>query len=94
MAYTYGDYITYVLLSSGRAANFRDEEAIHNSDFISKLQETNTVEALCDIFYPVGSCFETRDTSFDPSVSWGGTWNLIEVVRIQNIPYNRWVRIN
>lgn len=24
--------------------------------------------------YPVGSYYETSDTSFDPNVSWGGTW--------------------
>lgn len=29
---------------------------------------------LMDIFYPVGSYYETSDTSFDPNVSWGGTW--------------------
>ena len=27
-----------------------------------------------DVFYPVGSYYETSDTSFDPNVSWGGTW--------------------
>lgn len=25
-------------------------------------------------YYPVGSYYETSDTSFDPNVSWGGTW--------------------
>lgn len=25
-------------------------------------------------FYPVGSYYETSDTTFDPNVSWGGTW--------------------
>lgn len=29
---------------------------------------------LLDVFYPVGSYYETSDTSFDPNVSWGGTW--------------------
>lgn len=28
-------------------------------------------------FYPIGSYYETSDTSFDPNVSWGGTWELI-----------------
>lgn len=27
-------------------------------------------------FYPVGSFYETSDASFDPNVSWGGTWTL------------------
>lgn len=29
---------------------------------------------LLDMFYPVGSYYETSDTSFDPNVTWGGTW--------------------
>lgn len=32
------------------------------------------VNGLLDLFYPVGSYYETSDTSFDPNVSWGGTW--------------------
>ena len=31
---------------------------------------------LINLFYPVGSYYETSDTSFDPNVSWGGTWVL------------------
>lgn len=27
-----------------------------------------------DIFYPVGTYYETSDTSFDPNTAWGGTW--------------------
>jgi hypothetical protein len=27
-------------------------------------------------YYPVGSYYETSDASFDPNVSWGGTWLL------------------
>ena len=27
-------------------------------------------------FYPVGSYYETSDTSFDPNTAWGGTWLL------------------
>lgn len=29
-----------------------------------------------DLIYPVGSYYETSDTSFDPNVTWGGTWEL------------------
>lgn len=29
-----------------------------------------------DMFYPVGSYYETSDASFDPNASWGGTWEL------------------
>ena len=31
-------------------------------------------KSIFDIFYPVGSYYETSDTSFDPNVAWGGTW--------------------
>lgn len=31
---------------------------------------------LVDIFYPVGTYYETSDVNFDPNVRWGGTWEL------------------
>lgn len=34
------------------------------------------LSACLDAFYPVGSYYETSDTSFDPNVSFGGTWSL------------------
>lgn len=33
------------------------------------------ISSFIDIFYPVGSYYETSDTSFDPNISWGGTWS-------------------
>lgn len=30
--------------------------------------------SLLDIFYPVGSYYETSDDNFNPNTSWGGTW--------------------
>lgn len=29
-----------------------------------------------ELFYPVGSYFETSDSTFDPNVEWGGTWEV------------------
>lgn len=29
-----------------------------------------------NIFYPVGSYYETTDTTFNPNTTWGGTWEL------------------
>lgn len=29
---------------------------------------------LLDVVYPVGSYYETSDTTFDPNKAWGGTW--------------------
>ena len=31
-----------------------------------------------DFFYPVGSYYETSDTTFDPNIRWGGTWEKVE----------------
>ena len=33
-----------------------------------------TMGSLLDIFYPVGSYYETSDASFNPNTAWGGTW--------------------
>lgn len=33
-------------------------------------------KSIFDIFYPVGSYYETSDTSFNPNDVWGGTWYL------------------
>ena len=32
--------------------------------------------SLLDIFYPVGTYYETSDADFDPNTSWGGVWRL------------------
>ena len=34
------------------------------------------ISGLIDMFYPIGSYYETSDTSFDPNVEWSGTWVL------------------
>ena len=31
---------------------------------------------ILNLFYPVGSYYETSDTSFDPEIAWGGQWQL------------------
>lgn len=31
-------------------------------------------KSILDMFYPVGSYYETSDTTFDPNTAWGGTW--------------------
>lgn len=39
---------------------------------ISDIKEQ--LSGLLDLFYPVGSYYETSDISFYPSSEWGGTW--------------------
>ena len=31
-------------------------------------------QQMLNLFYPVGSYYETSDTSFNPNTAWGGTW--------------------
>lgn len=40
----------------------------------SNIQGTTDIAGLLNLFYPVGSYYETSDANFDPNVSWGGTW--------------------
>lgn len=47
----------------------KTSDLTNDSSFITSSDILNT-------FYPVGSYYETSDTSFDPNVSWGGTWVL------------------
>lgn len=34
------------------------------------------ITSLIDVFYPVGSFYETTDDTFDPNTAWTGTWVL------------------
>ena len=43
------------------------------ANFVDK---SDTMRALFDFIHPVGSYYETSDTSFNPNVTWGGTWSL------------------
>ena len=36
----------------------------------------NLKSEVLDMFYPVGSYYETSDTTFNPNTAWGGTWLL------------------
>ena len=42
----------------------------------SFVDANDVMRALFDFIHPVGSYYETSDTSFDPNVTWGGTWSL------------------
>ncbi len=44
--------------------------------------KSNAMRALFDFVYPVGSYYETSDSSFDPNNAWGGTWVLEESGRV------------
>ena len=43
---------------------------------------TVTREEVLDLYYPVGTFYETADASFDPNSEWGGTWEKVEDGRV------------
>lgn len=51
-------------------------EAITRNDLTAILNEVLPSPSLIDIFYPVGSYYETSNTSFNPNIAWSGTWVL------------------
>lgn len=58
------DTVDASVLLAGYTAHGKDGSAI-----------VGTFDPL-NMFYPVGSYYETSDTSFDPNTAWGGTWSL------------------
>lgn len=47
-----------------------------SSEAITRNDLKNVINQLLPIFYPVGSYYETSDTTFNPNTEWGGTWEL------------------
>ena len=64
---------TIAEFDSSAHMNSTDMTSAEVSTFVGNLGYTFN---LIDIFYPVGSYYETSDTDFDPNISWGGTWSL------------------
>ena len=68
MSYFWGklkDHFQAKLVSGTNIKTIHSESVLGSGDI-----------SLIDVFYPVGSYYETSDTSFDPNSSWGGTWVL------------------
>ena len=63
------------------------------ADEIAYTHGSGLFTALLGFFYPIGSYYETSDTTFDPNVEWGGTWVLetegqVHVSAGSNYPVN------
>lgn len=68
--------------------SFGNDEAHNNmqpylvTNYIIKALDASIIETekpnFLDLFYPVGSYYETQDSTFDPNTAWGGTWELEE----------------
>ena len=43
---------------------------------IINITQSPVITDFIDVFYPVGSYYESSDASFDPNAAWGGTWVL------------------
>ena len=56
-------YVSKIRIGTGQEVPINDDDAVQKSEFL-------------DLFYPVGSYYETSDSSFDPNTKWGGTWVL------------------
>lgn len=50
------------------------------TNYIIKAKNNSPTETallpMLDMFYPVGSYYETSDSTFNPNATWGGTWEL------------------
>ena len=46
--------------------------------FVDTSSQSSIPQSITDIFYPVGSIYQTENTAFDPNTTWGGTWVKIE----------------
>ena len=60
-------------IAFGKPASNAGFECAMDASFIDA---NGTMRALFDFIYPVGSYYETSDTTFDPNITWGGTWSL------------------
>lgn len=56
-------YVSKIRIGTGEEVDINDPDAVQKSEFL-------------DLFYPVGSYYETSNSSFDPNTAWGGTWVL------------------
>ena len=54
--------------------NSADMTAQEVEDFVDSLNISPI--SILDMFYPVGSYYETSDSTFNPNITWGGTWVL------------------
>lgn len=62
------------------------------TNYIIKTMESSIVEKeklnFLDTFYPIGSCYETQDSEFNPNIEWGGTWTLESISNDEIIEEN------
>lgn len=57
--------------------NSSDMSSADVASFVASLN-ISAPSTLIDVFYPVGSYYETSNTSFNPNIAWSGTWEKVE----------------
>ena len=65
---------TVAEFDSSAHINSADMSSADITSFVNGLDGSRA--GLIDIFYPVGSYYETSDSTFDPNIAWNGTWVL------------------
>lgn len=63
---------------SNAKMNSTDMGSSDVSTFVNDLAVNNVTPTLLDIFYPVGTIYQTLSVTFNPNTVWGGTWIKIE----------------
>lgn len=66
---------TVAEFDSNAHMNSEDMSSADVASFVASLN-ISAPSTLIDFFYPVGSYYETSDTSFNPNIAWSGTWVL------------------
>lgn len=72
------DNSVYALII-GNGANIFSRSNALTVDWLGRIEcgdKSGTFKSIFDIFYPVGSYYETSDANFNPAAVWGGTWEL------------------
>ena len=68
------------IVSNGVFKDANGNISVSGGVFISNY--SGTLTSIFDLFYPIGSYYETSDTLFNPNTAWGGTWVLEEAGRV------------
>ena len=66
---------TVAEFDSSACMNSSDMSSADVASFVASLN-ISAPSTLIDVFYPVGSYYETSNTSFNPNIAWSGTWVL------------------
>lgn len=69
---TLGNQITQ--LSNNKQDKFTTGTGIQNVNNVLSIKQSD----LLNLFYPVGTIYESTNSSFNPNTAWGGSWSKIE----------------